>query len=184
MQHSYPNQLCSFCVVCFHSFSPTSVSRGGYWWRWTRNSHVGSPFFQIPQVYPLRVLHLVFAWLFQSSTEFILKRPNTLSQVGHNVKKGRVVNTTFKSFNTVATSPLALSWMPTMNGMCVKNNTIYTRRGQEILEWSRQVNSIVACCHSAKLCAHAARVFWSQQYYRKTNDRKVSVKKQVFALFC
>jgi len=25
------------------------------------------------------------------------------------------------------------------------------------------VNSIVACCHSAKLCAHAARDFRSQQ---------------------
>jgi len=30
-------------------------------------------------------------------------------------------------------------------------------------EWSRCVNSIVACCHKTKLCAHAARVFWSQQ---------------------
>jgi len=26
------------------------------------------------------------------------------------------------------------------------------------------VNSIVACCHSAKLCAYAARDFRSQQY--------------------
>ena len=30
-------------------------------------------------------------------------------------------------------------------------------------EWSWHVNSIVACCHSAKLCAHAAQDFWSQQ---------------------
>jgi len=26
--------------------------------------------------------------------------------------------------------------------------------------------SIVACCHSAKLCAHAARDFRSQQYHQ------------------
>jgi len=26
------------------------------------------------------------------------------------------------------------------------------------------MNSIVACCHSAKLCSHPARAFWSQQY--------------------
>jgi len=36
-------------------------------------------------------------------------------------------------------------------------------RKQAIIEWSWHVNSIVACCHSAKLCAHAARDFWSQQ---------------------
>jgi len=29
-------------------------------------------------------------------------------------------------------------------------------------EWSWHVNSVVACCHSAKLCAHAARDFRSQ----------------------
>ena len=31
-------------------------------------------------------------------------------------------------------------------------------------EWSWHVNSIVACCHSAKLCAYADRDFRSQQY--------------------
>ena len=40
----------------------------------------------------------------------------------------------------------------------------YTWREQAIIEWSWHVNSIVACCHSAKLCAHAARDFRSQQY--------------------
>ena len=30
-------------------------------------------------------------------------------------------------------------------------------------EWSRRVISIVACCHSAKLCAHAARAFRSHR---------------------
>ena len=35
----------------------------------------------------------------------------------------------------------------------------YMRREQAILEWSRHVNSIVACCHSAKLCAYASSGF-------------------------
>jgi len=39
---------------------------------------------------------------FQSSTEFILKRPNRLSQVGDNVQKGRVVNIVSTSFTTIA----------------------------------------------------------------------------------
>ena len=40
----------------------------------------------------------------------------------------------------------------------------YRWREQAIIEWSWHVNSIVACCHSAKLCAHVARDFRSQQY--------------------
>ena len=36
-------------------------------------------------------------------------------------------------------------------------------RERAIIEWSWHVNSIVACCHSAKLCGHAARDFRSQQ---------------------
>jgi len=39
---------------------------------------------------------------FQSSTEFDLKRPNRLSQVGDNFQTGRVVNTVSKSFTTIA----------------------------------------------------------------------------------
>jgi len=39
----------------------------------------------------------------------------------------------------------------------------YMWREQAIIEWSWHVNSIVACCHSAKLCAYAARDFRSQQ---------------------
>jgi len=38
----------------------------------------------------------------------------------------------------------------------------YMWRKQAIIEWAWHVNSIVACCHSAKLCAHAARDFRSQ----------------------
>jgi len=39
----------------------------------------------------------------------------------------------------------------------------YMRLEQAIIQWSWHVNSIVACCHSAKLCAYDARDFWSQQ---------------------
>jgi len=75
----------------------------------------------------------------------------------------------------------------TTNGMCEKNKNICMWREQAIIEWSRwsdrgewplimlvnQVNSwlslltvisIVACCHGAKLCTHAARDFRSQHY--------------------
>ena len=41
----------------------------------------------------------------------------------------------------------------------------YIWHEQAIIEWSWHVNSVVACCHSAKLCAHAARGFWSQHSY-------------------
>jgi len=47
--------------------------------------------------------------------------------------------------------------------MCAKNNSIYRWREQAIIEWLRSMISIVACCHSVTLCAHAARVFRSQQ---------------------
>ena len=40
----------------------------------------------------------------------------------------------------------------------------YMWREQAITEWSWHVNSIDACCHSAKLCAYAARDFRSQRY--------------------
>ena len=39
----------------------------------------------------------------------------------------------------------------------------YMWREQAIIGWSWHVSSIVACCLSAKLCAHAARDFRSQQ---------------------
>jgi len=67
------------------------------------------------------------------------------------------------SCSNVATTPLALRWNArfTTNGMCAKKNTIYQWREQAVIEWYRRVNSIVACCHSAKLCAHAARAFRS-----------------------
>jgi len=47
--------------------------------------------------------------------------------------------------------------------MCAKNKNISVWREQAIIEWSRRLISIVACCHGAKLCAYAARDFRSQQ---------------------
>ena len=58
---------------------------------------------------------------------------------------------------------VALNVWFTTNEMCVKNNTIHMWRKQAIIEWSWHVNSIVACCHSAKLCAYAALDFRLQQ---------------------
>ena len=60
----------------------------------------------------------------------------------------------------------------TTNGMCAKNKNICMWREQAIIEWSRRVISFVACCHGAKLCAHAARDFRSQQNQPQIFDRK------------
>ena len=51
----------------------------------------------------------------------------------------------------------------TTNGMCAKNKNICMWCEQATIEWSRQVISIVAFCHGAKLCAHAIRDFRSQK---------------------
>ena len=63
-------------------------------------------------------------------------------------------------YASVAISPLALRWMRgSPRTECAWRTTpIYMWREQAIIEWSRRVNSIVACCHGAKLCAHAARI--------------------------
>ena len=72
----------------------------------------------------------------------------------------------------------------TTNGMCMKNNTIYMWREQAITEWSWHVNSIVACCHSAKLCAYAARDFRSQHNQRNTTREVATVRIEVITLYC
>jgi len=67
---------------------------------------------------------------------------------------------------SVATSRLALNVRFTTNGMYAKNNThMYMWREQAITKLSRRVISIVACCHSVKLCELPARAFRSQQKY-------------------
>jgi len=58
---------------------------------------------------------------------------------------------------------VALNVWFTRNGMCAKNNNIYTWHEQAMMERLGRIISVVACCHSANLCAHAARPFRSQQ---------------------
>jgi len=60
---------------------------------------------------------------------------------------------------------VALNARFTTNRMCAKNNTIYMWHEQAIVAWSRCVISIVACCQSVKLYAHAARAFWLQKLH-------------------
>jgi len=49
----------------------------------------------------------------------------------------------------------------TTNRVCAKNNTWHK---QAIIEWSWCLISVVACCHSVKLCALAAQALESQLY--------------------
>ena len=89
--------------------------------------------------------------------------------------------------STVATSPVVLRWLcDSPRTGCARRTTPYiyvarTSNNRMIVacnlwwyqrcernnsvrgEWSWHVNSIVPCCHSAKLCACAARDFRSQQ---------------------
>ena len=78
--------------------------------------------------------------------DFLLvkKFANELSRIGGDPSVG-----------SVATSPVVLRWMcDSPRTGCAWRTTPYE---QAIIEWSWHVISIVACCHSAKLCAHAAR---------------------------
>jgi len=76
-------------------------------------------------------------------------------------QKGRAIGTVhYKRRDVVAASPLAL------RSKCDSPRTGYDRvtptymwGEKAIIEWSRQVISIVACCYSVKLCALAARAF-------------------------
>jgi len=61
---------------------------------------------------------------------------------------------------TIATSPLALRWM---HGS-PRTECVYMWHEQATIQWSQCLMSIVACCHSVKLCAHAAQAFQLQQY--------------------
>ena len=70
-----------------------------------------------------------------------------------------------ESVYTVATSPVVLRWLcdSPRTGCTWRITPLCMWREQAIIEWSRRVISIVACCHGAKLCAHAARDVRSQQ---------------------
>jgi len=63
--------------------------------------------------------------------------------------------------------PLQWCWVKCViyheRGVREEQHHTYMCREQAIKEWSWTVNSIVAYCHSAKLCAHAAQDFRSQQ---------------------
>jgi len=79
----------------------------------------------------------------------------------------------------------------TTNGMCVKNNTnIYMQREQAIVREIASMISIVACCHGAKLCAHAARDFRSQQngavtrMWRWCQDQPSHKERAIGAVHC
>ena len=81
-------------------------------------------------------------------------RPRVL-EAGHRIAEG-----------SVATSRVALRWTcdSPRTGCARKTTPIYIHVARtRIIEWSRQVISIVACRHSAKLCTLAARAFRSQQ---------------------
>jgi len=71
----------------------------------------------------------------------------------------------WKGGDVVATSPVVLRWLcdSPRTGCAWRITPLCMWREQAIIEWSRRVISIVACCHGAKLCAHAARDFRSQQ---------------------
>ena len=69
-----------------------------------------------------------------------------------------------KGGDVVATFQLMLRWKcnsPQM-GCAQRATQKYMRREQAIIEWSRRVIPIIACCHSVKLCALAVWAFWSQ----------------------
>jgi len=76
--------------------------------------------------------------------------------------------TLFLKYYRVATSRSARRWNEqfTTNGMCAKNSTYMhvARKSSDrvITVW----RTVVACCHSVKLCAHAARTFRLQTQYK------------------
>ena len=70
--------------------------------------------------------------------------------------------------------PLRSCWVKCViyheRDVCEEQHHTYMWREQAIIEWSWHVNYIVACYHSAKLCAYAARDFRSQ-HNCETSDR-------------
>ena len=59
----------------------------------------------------------------------------------------------------------------TTNRMCAKNNTTYMWCEQAIMEWSRRVASIAACCHSVKFCGLAGFLIATEQPFRPCPSR-------------
>jgi len=80
----------------------------------------------------------------------------------------------------VATSPVVLRWLcdSPRTGCAWRIKPLYMKREQAIVREIASMISIVACCHGAKLCAHAARDFWSQHLTKILNHRKIVPKTQ------
>jgi len=68
------------------------------------------------------------------------------------------------SIITAATSPVGVECVIHHERDVREEQHRYLWHEQAITEWLRRMISIVACCHSVKLCALAARAFWSQHY--------------------
>ena len=77
----------------------------------------------------------------------------------------------WKGGDVVATSPVVLRWLcdSPLTGCAWRITPLYMQREQAIVREIASMISVVACCHGAKLCAHAAWVFRSQHYYGENN---------------
>jgi len=102
--HTKPTTLPFCCLLPFVS-TYHCEHRSGYKRGWTKNSRLEAPFFR-DSAGTIREFRTWFLPdFFQSSTEFSLKWPNKLRQLGHNVQNIRLVNTVNTvsiSFNTIA----------------------------------------------------------------------------------
>ena len=89
----------------------------------------------------------------------------------------------WKRRDILTISPLALRWMcnSPRTGCAPSTTPIYMWREQAMTEWSRWVISIVACCHSVKLCALAARAFPSQHMHCKVCARNPGGKQGMWS---
>jgi len=105
------------------------------------------------------------AWVFQSQQNGAVTRMWRLCRVQSSHKRTcNQCGSLKKGGDVVATFPLVLHWMySSPQTECAQRTTSYLWRGQATIECSCRVNSLIACCRSAELCAHAAHVFRSQQ---------------------
>jgi len=73
-----------------------------------------------------------------------------------------------------STSRLALRCMrdSTRTGCAWRTRPIYMWRKETIIEWARRMISIVACCHSLKLCTLTARQRWSRSRSARVDSRR------------
>jgi len=87
-----------------------------------------------------------------------------------------------KEVDVVAASPLVLHWMcdSSWMGCAWRATRMYTWREQAIIEQLRRMISIVACCHSVKLCALTAQAFRSLEFVLfLCSEADISLKRNV-----